>query len=55
MLAGYTSPETWPTSDGSAVSAGSVKPASNAIASSLAMPRIDSANPLSGVTLTSST
>ena len=55
MLAGYTWSLTWLTSAGSPVSAGSVNSAPYAIASSRATPRIDSANPLSGVTLMSST
>ncbi len=54
MLAGYTSADTRPTSAGRPTPAGSVNSTSNAIASSRATPRIDSAKPLSGVTLMSS-
>ena len=55
MLAGYTWSDTSSTSAGSPVSAGSVNSTANAIASSRAIPRTDSANPLSGVTFTSNT
>ncbi len=55
MLAGYTCGLTSFTSAGRPASAGSVNWAPNAIASSRATPRTDSAKPLSGVTLMSST
>src|ERR1700722_20706066 len=55
MLAGYTSADSAVTSPGSPASAGAVYGTSNEVASSRATPRIDSAQPMVGVTAMAST